>query len=85
LALSDLLATLRLNHQAPKDVVVLGLVPYHLENKLHLSPESIAKLNEIIGMILSELKRHNIELQLREEPLPGFWEVRAEMEERQCA
>jgi len=85
LALSDLLATLRLNHQDPENVVVLGLVPYHLENKLHLSEESIAKLNEMVEMILTELKLHGIELQLRDDPLPGFWEVRAEMEERQCA
>lgn len=85
LALSDLLATLRLNDQEPENVVVLGLVPYHLENKLCLSEESMAKLDEMVAMTLNELRHHGIELQKRSQPLPCFWESRAEMEERQCA
>ena len=85
LALSDLLATLRLTEQSPGNVVVLGLVPYHLENKLLLSSESENKLEEMIEMTLEELSRHGIKLELREKPLPCFWEAKSHEEILKCA
>lgn len=76
LGLSDLLAVLRVTEEAPESVAIIGLVPYVLENELGLSPAAEEKMEVMIEMMLSELKKHGVEAVLRTEPKLGFWAAR---------
>jgi hydrogenase maturation protease len=53
--LSDLLAALAFKGTAPKRVVLIGVQPVSLSVGLELSPEVEARLDEVVGLIVSEL------------------------------
>lgn len=60
LGLSDLLASLKLQDEAPKSVTVIGCVPMALGTGLMLSPEIEAKIPEMVTLIGDELNRHGV-------------------------
>ncbi|MGQ9369641.1 HyaD/HybD family hydrogenase maturation endopeptidase [Azospirillum sp. ST 5-10] len=55
LGLSDLLATLRLQGQAPKTLVLIGCVPACMEVRLDLSAAVAARVPELVGMVVAAL------------------------------
>ncbi len=57
LGLSDLLANLRLVDQAPRRVVVIGVVPQNLTLGLDLSPAAAGGRDAAVRMIVDELTR----------------------------
>jgi len=57
LGLCDLLASLRLQDQAPQSVTVIGCVPLALGTGLMLSPEIESKLPDMVALITDELRR----------------------------
>lgn len=57
LGLSDLLASLLLQDQAPRSVTVIGCVPMALGTGLMLSPEIEARLPDMVALIADELAR----------------------------
>ena len=85
LGISDLLAVLTVTGEAPKHVTIIGMVPCHLENRLGLSEESMARLEQMVQMLVDELERAGIELQRRSEPLRCFWDEQARHEAPLCA
>lgn len=86
LGLSDLLALLQLKSEVPENVVIIGMVPHSLENKLGLSDESTAGLNEMVVQLVNELASMGIELKRRDKPLTGHWHTQSDREaETACA
>jgi hydrogenase maturation protease len=85
LGLSDLLAVLTVTQQAPKHVTIIGMVPYALNNTLGLSPATLARLEEMLDMLLAELQQIGITPQLRPQALPGFWAEQTRTEVNVCA
>ncbi len=85
LGLSDLLAILTLQGQAPEHVVILGMVPHLLENKLGLSNEAIIGLEAMLKNLYDELQSLGVELIPKQHITQGFWARQAELETRKCA
>jgi len=86
LGLSDLLALLQLKSEVPKNVIIIGMVPYQLENKLGLTAESAAGLDEMVSGLINELAELGINSKLREKPLVGHWKQQSEREtQTSCA
>ncbi len=57
LGLSDMLAALRLIDEAPRRVVVIGVVPENLKTGLDLSPAAAGGRDAAVAMIVDELTR----------------------------
>lgn len=85
LGLSDLLAILTLQGQAPKHVVILGMVPHYLENKLGLSDEATAGLEVMLNQLCDELQLLGIDIIPKQHITQGYWAKQAELESRKCA
>ncbi|MES9876521.1 MAG: HyaD/HybD family hydrogenase maturation endopeptidase [Candidatus Sedimenticola sp. 4PFRAG1] len=85
LGISDLLAVLTVTGESPQHVTIIGMVPYCMENKLGLSEESTARLEEMVQMLVDELAVAGIELQPRREPLRCFWDEQGRLESTVCA
>ncbi len=86
LGLSDLLALLQLKSEVPENVIIIGMVPYQLENKLGLTAESSAGLDEMVSGLVAELAKLGIKLARRDKPLVGHWRQQSEREaEISCA
>lgn len=85
LGLSDLLAVLRVTGQAPCEVVIIGLVPYELQNKLGLSERTTQRLDEMVRMLVAELEAAGIQPIPRSQPREGFWARQAALEQAACA
>lgn len=87
LGISDLLAVLQVTNDAPKHVTIIGLVPYEMENKLGLSERTTQRLDQMVEMLVEELRMAGIDLIPRNKPLTGFWteQSRIEVEEQLCA
>lgn len=72
LGLCDLLAMLELRGEAPKELVLHGMVPFSLETHLGLSEQAAARMPEFVERLAAELRRLGAEL----EPVEGergFW------------
>ena len=80
LGLSDLLALLTLKSAVPEHVVIIGMVPHSLENKLGLTPEATVGLTGMVGMLVDELAGLGVVLQQRNESRVGQWRKEAERE-----
>ncbi|MCP4009566.1 MAG: HyaD/HybD family hydrogenase maturation endopeptidase [Proteobacteria bacterium] len=80
LGLSDLLALLNLKAEAPEHVVIIGMVPHSLENKLGLSKEAAAGLDKMVENLVMELADLGIDLQQRDDRRIGHWHREAELE-----
>jgi len=86
LGLSDLLALLQLKSEVPENVIIIGMVPYQLENKLGLTAESSAGIDEMVSGLVAELAKLGIDLTLRDKPLIGHWRQQSEQEtQASCA
>jgi len=85
LGLADLLALLKLKGEMPAHVVIIGMVPHLLENRLGLSPAAEAGLDAIVEMIVKELHDLGMELKSRHNLQPGHWQRQAEQEAKECA
>jgi hydrogenase maturation protease len=57
LGLSDMLAALRLIDEAPRRVIVIGVVPENLKTGLDLSPAAAGGRDAAVAMIVDELTR----------------------------
>ena len=55
LGLSDLLATLRLQGEAPETLVLFGCVPERMEVRLDLSPAIAARVPDLVDRVVAEL------------------------------
>ncbi|HEB87556.1 MAG TPA: HyaD/HybD family hydrogenase maturation endopeptidase [Gammaproteobacteria bacterium] len=85
LGLSDLLALLTLKGEVPEHVVIIGMVPHSLENRLGLTAEATAGLTAMVAMLLAELADLGVDLQARREYRIGRWRREAEREsEAEC-
>ena len=82
LGLSDLLALLQLKSEAPEHVVIIGMVPHCLENKLGLSPEAEAGLDKMVSGLVAELIGLGVVLRARSKPLIGYWQNQSVLEIR---
>jgi hydrogenase maturation protease len=80
LGLSDLLGLLTLKGEVPEHVVIIGMVPHSLENKLGLTAEAKAGLDAMVAMLVAELAEMGVELQPRDERIIGHWRREAERE-----
>lgn len=80
LGLSDLLALLTLKDAVPEHVVIIGMVPHSLENKLGLTPEAETGLVGMVEMLVAELSGLGVELKPRSEHRVGQWRKQAEEE-----
>jgi hydrogenase maturation protease len=80
LGLSDLLALLALKGETPEHVVIIGMVPHALENRLGLTPEAEAGLEAMVQMLVSELALLGVELDPRSQVCNGHWKREAEFE-----
>ncbi len=85
LGLSDLLGLLTLKGEGPQHVVLIGMVPHSLENKLGLTPEASAGLNAMVDMLVAELAELGVQLQERSERGVGKWRREEEREKAACA
>jgi len=81
LGLSDLLAVLRVTGQAPQEVVIIGLAPYELENRLGLSERTSRRLDQMVELLVAELRAAGINPIPRDEPQIGFWARQAALED----
>ena len=82
LGLADLLGLLKLKGEFPQHVAIIGMVPHSLEQKLGLTPEAEAGLDEMVEMLVQELSTLGVELEKREQALVGHWKKEAEYEAR---
>lgn len=85
LGLSDLLAVLTVTREAPREVVIIGMVPHSLNNTLGLSPATLERLEQMVNLLVAELRQAGIEPEPRPEPLPGFWAEQTRYETQLCA
>ncbi|MBF0247892.1 MAG: HyaD/HybD family hydrogenase maturation endopeptidase [Alphaproteobacteria bacterium] len=81
LGVSDLLGLLTLQNEAPGDVVIIGMVPYQLENKLGLSEQTLARIDAMVAMLVDELARLGVKATPKANPTRGYWERQAHMGE----
>lgn len=56
LGLSEVLATLRLLNEAPRNSVLIGIEPVCMDTGLEMTPEVAAKVDELVDMVVAELK-----------------------------
>jgi hydrogenase maturation protease len=86
LGVSDLLALLQLRGDQPEHVTIIGMVPHFLENRLGLSPEAEAGLEEMVLMLIKELEKIGFDMKKREQPLKAYWGNQAMLEGKgECA
>jgi hydrogenase maturation protease len=65
--LSDVLADLEFMGEPPRETVIIGVQPVSMETRMELTPEVTARLDEVVGMIVAELKSHGVIAQPRAE------------------
>ncbi|MDD5393071.1 MAG: HyaD/HybD family hydrogenase maturation endopeptidase [Thiothrix sp.] len=85
LGLSDLLAVLTVTGESPKAVTIIGMVPHSLNNTLGLTPATLERLEQMVEMLVAELRRIGVEAELRPAPLPCFWAEQTRSEASACA
>jgi hydrogenase maturation protease len=64
--LTDLLRAARLLGVFPEEVVLLGVEPAVLDTGVELSPSVAVRVDELVGMVLRELRRWDVEACSRE-------------------
>jgi hydrogenase maturation protease len=81
LGLSDLLALLAMRGETPRRVVIIGMVPHSLENRLGLSKQAAGGLDAMVEMLLKELALVGAKATPRSEVRVGHWHREAALEE----
>ena len=82
LGLSDLLALLTIKNERPERLVIIGMVPYGLENRLGLSQPVAAGLDAMVEMLVQELSRAGVTALKRDSVRVGQWRHQADLEEQ---
>lgn len=82
LGLSDLLALLAMRGETPRRVVIIGMVPHSLENRLGLSEQAAAGLDAMVEMLLKELALVGAKATPRQKVRVGHWHREAALEEQ---
>ena len=82
LGLSDLLALLTIKSERPERLVIIGMVPYGLENRLGLSQPAAAGLGAMVEMLVQELSRAGVTPLKRDSVRVGQWRHQADLEEQ---
>lgn len=82
LGLSDLLALLKMKNETPRRVVIIGMVPHQLENRLGLSAATAAGLDAMVDMLVQELARAGAPVTPRPQVRVGHWHHQAALEEQ---
>ena len=82
LGLSDLLALLTMKNEKPRRLVILGMVPYGLENRLGLSAHAAAGLDAMVDMLVHELSLVGVQALPRHPVRIGHWRRQAALEEQ---
>jgi hydrogenase maturation protease len=62
MGLKDLLAVSELMGQSPREMVLIGVQPGSIEMDTELTPEVKAKLDNLIHIVLEELKGWGVEI-----------------------
>jgi hydrogenase maturation protease len=62
LGISDVIATLMVMNELPKEIVILGVVPESLETGLELTPTVAEALPRMVQDVVEELQGHGITL-----------------------
>lgn len=73
LGLSDLLALLTVQGEAPEKITIIGMVPESLRTNVGLTDGVNAKMDEMVQMLVDELGSLGIEPKLRQDGIQGFW------------
>lgn len=73
LGLCDLLALLALRGEAPRELVLHGMVPFELGTHLGLSAQADARMPELVENVAAELRRLGVALEPAAEADAGFW------------
>ena len=82
LGLSDLLALLTIKNERPRRLVIIGMVPYGLENRLGLSEQAAAGLDTMVEMLVHELSQVGVKALPSHPVRVGHWQRQAAMEEQ---
>lgn len=82
LGLSDLLALLKLKNEMPRRVVIIGMVPFELNNRLGLSKPASVALDGMVDMLVQELQGAGAQVTPRTQTHAGHWHQQAELEEQ---
>lgn len=61
--LSDVLATLEITGESPRETTIFGVQPVSFATHMGLSPEVEARVPELVEMVVATLARHGIVLQ----------------------
>jgi hydrogenase maturation protease len=64
-SLSDVLASLEFTNRAPKRTAIIGMQPASMDLGMDLTPAVAARVDELLGMALAELRSMGIEAELR--------------------
>lgn len=73
LGLSDLLALLTVQGEAPEMITIIGMVPESLRTHVGLTDGVNAKMDQMVEMLVDELRSLGIEPKLRQDGNQGFW------------
>ncbi len=73
IGLSDLLALLTVQGQAPKRITIIGMVPESLKTHIGLSDGINAKMDEMVELLADELRSLGIVVKPRQDGARGFW------------
>lgn len=65
IGLSDVLASLELLGEAPRETIIIGVQPLSLSLGMVLSPEVAAILPDILELVVADLRKHGIALHSR--------------------
>ncbi|MDF1527794.1 MAG: HyaD/HybD family hydrogenase maturation endopeptidase [Sedimenticola sp.] len=73
IGLSDLLALLTVQGQAPKKITIIGMVPQSFATHIGLTEGVMAKMDEMVELLVDELRSLGIAVKPRQDGAPGFW------------
>ena len=73
IGLSDLLALLTVQGEAPENITIIGMVPQSLETRIGLTEGVQKNLPELVQMLVKELQAIGVEPKERSDGSRGFW------------
>ncbi|MCW8890476.1 MAG: HyaD/HybD family hydrogenase maturation endopeptidase [Sedimenticola sp.] len=73
IGLSDLLALLTVQGEAPKKITIIGMVPQSLATHIGLTEGVAEKMDEMVEMLVNELRSLGIAVKPRQDGVQGFW------------
>lgn len=73
IGLSDLLALLTVQGQAPERITIIGMVPESLRTHIGLTDGVNARMEEMVELLADELRSLGIPIEPRQDGARGFW------------